>query len=290
MMDAGVAAFWARGGNGIASATGMTTELVFIGVEDEWQETFLAESLPAALVADSERSGAATVMKDKALLVVVEGLLDRGNKFIANDATAGKAGAIFKIDNRDRSGFVAFDGELVKRDDCIMLAADIIISNQRGGGTKDSLAHLASESESRVLRILILMIGGLVRLVDNNETKVSDGSKEGAAWADYDLRGGRLEGFLPELMADRFGLFGVEQNYIFEEVLKILDKLGGEGDFWDEQNDGFARGKLTLSELDIDISFSGASNTMQENSICGIGLYFVNDALLGGGKRVLALW
>ena len=229
-------------------------------------------------------------MEDKALLVVVEGLLDRGNKFIANDATAGKAGAILKIDNRDRSGFVAFDGELVERDDGFVLPTDVIVGNQRGGGTKDSLAHLASEAESRVLRILILMIGGLVRLVDNNETKVSNGCKEGAAWADYDLRGGRLEGFLPELMADRFGLFGVEQNYIFEEVLKILDKLGGEGDFWDEQNDGFTRGKLTLSELDIDISFSGASNAMQENSICGIGLYFVNDALLGGGKRVLALW
>ena len=53
MMNAGVAAFWARGRNGIASTAGMATKLVFIGVEDEWQETFLAESLPAALVADS---------------------------------------------------------------------------------------------------------------------------------------------------------------------------------------------------------------------------------------------
>ena len=68
-------------------------------------------------------------MEDKALLVVVERLLDRGNKLIADDAAAGKAGAIFEIDNRDRGSFVAFDGEFVERDDGFVLPTDVIVGN-----------------------------------------------------------------------------------------------------------------------------------------------------------------
>ena len=114
VMDAGVATFWTRGRNGVAGATSMAAELVFVGVENERQETFLAESLPAALIADSKRSGAAAVVKDKALLVVIERLLNRGNKFVADDAATGEASAVFKVDNRDRSSLIALNSELVE--------------------------------------------------------------------------------------------------------------------------------------------------------------------------------
>ena len=106
------------------------------------------------------------------------------------------------------------------------------------------------------------MIGWFVRLIDNNEAEVFNGGEEGAAWADNDLRSSCLKRFLPELMANGFGLLGMEQDNIFKEVLEVLDELRGEGDFWNEQNDGFARGELALGEFDIDIGFAGAGDAM----------------------------
>ena len=53
------------------AAAGMATHLVSVGVKDEWQEATRTKSLPTTMVADSERSGAATVMENHGLRVMV---------------------------------------------------------------------------------------------------------------------------------------------------------------------------------------------------------------------------
>ena len=52
-------------------------------------------------------------MEDKGLLMIIEGMLDRFDKLVANNATAGKIGAVFEIYNRGSGGFAALNGELV---------------------------------------------------------------------------------------------------------------------------------------------------------------------------------
>ena len=76
MVNAGIAAFGASGGYGIGTATSVAAHLEFISMENERQEAGVAEGLPAAMVADGERGGAATVMKNHGLGVVVERVLN----------------------------------------------------------------------------------------------------------------------------------------------------------------------------------------------------------------------
>ena len=76
VMNAGVMTIWAGGRNREVSAASVTTELVTVGVENEWEETVGTKRLPATLVADGEWCGAAAVMEDEALLMMIKGLLD----------------------------------------------------------------------------------------------------------------------------------------------------------------------------------------------------------------------
>ena len=99
-------------------------------------------------------------------------------------------------------------------------------------------------------------------LVNDNEAKVLNWRKEGRAWADYNLRLGRFEGFFPDLMANRFGLAGVQDSDILKMRLKIAYDLRGEGDFWHENNDGLPLRKCMLGEFDIDVSFAAASDAV----------------------------
>ena len=96
-------------------------------------------------------------------------MLNRFNKLIADDATTSEAGAVFKVYNRSSSGFIALDRKLVEGDDGLVLLADIVIGDKRGGGAENGLAHLASKTKGGILRVLILVVSRLVGFVDNNE-------------------------------------------------------------------------------------------------------------------------
>ncbi len=54
--------------------------------------------------------------------------------------------ALLEVDDGDFSAFIAFDGELVERNDGVMLVADVIVGDEWCGAAEDSLAHLASEA------------------------------------------------------------------------------------------------------------------------------------------------
>ena len=98
------------------------------------------------MVADSERCCAATVMKDERLLMVVERILNRFDELVAEKAIVAKVFALLEVDDGDFSAFVAFDGELIKRNDSVVLVADVKVGDEWCGATEDSLAHLASEA------------------------------------------------------------------------------------------------------------------------------------------------
>ena len=75
--------------------------------------------------------------------------------------------------------------------------------------------------------------------VDNDEAELFDGCEEGGTGADDDLGLVAMENVFPCEMTSSFGLFAVEEGDVVEMGLEILDKLGGEGDFGDEDDGGF---------------------------------------------------
>lgn len=66
-------------------------------------------------------------------------------------------------------------------------------------------------------------------------------------------------------MARGFCLFGVEESDLSTESgFEDLDELGGEGDFWDQQDDRLVFFKGFLGELEVDVGFAGAGDAVEE--------------------------
>ena len=78
--------------------------------------------------------------------------------------------------------------------------------------------------------------------VDDDEAKVFDWGEEGGARADDDEGGAGGEDVLPDEVALRFGLLGVEEGDAREVLLEVVDELGGEGYFGDEEDGGLVFG------------------------------------------------
>ena len=71
------------------------------------------EGLPATMVADGERSGAAAVMEDHRLLMMYERIFNGGNKLIAKEAILREVGFVFEVDDVDICGSRTLNGELI---------------------------------------------------------------------------------------------------------------------------------------------------------------------------------
>ena len=65
MVDGSIMAVGAGGRDGLVAAADVAAHLVLVGVEYGGEEAVLAESLPAAVITNSERGGAATIMEDE---------------------------------------------------------------------------------------------------------------------------------------------------------------------------------------------------------------------------------
>ena len=83
-------------------------------------------------------------MENQALFAVVERLLDGFDELITNEAITSEIGAVFEVDNRNRSLFIGFDRELIERNNGVVLFADIIIGDKWGGGAEDGFCHLTA--------------------------------------------------------------------------------------------------------------------------------------------------
>ena len=219
------------------------------------------------MVTDSHRGGAAAVMEDEALLLAVQRPLNRGDELVANEAVLCELGAIFEIDSMDLGVLVGFNGKFIERDDGVVLLTEVEIRDERGGGAENGARHLGSEAKRGVFRILVLMIGWFMRLVDYDKAEFANRGEKGAAWADNELRAFGFKGFLPELMANGLGLFRVKQGDVFKILLEIADELRGESNFWHQQNNRFSFGENRFCKGDINICFARAGDAVKEQRI-----------------------
>ena len=85
--------------------------------------------MPAAFVANGHWRGAAAIMKEHGLSVVCKGGFDAFDELVAKDATFSEIATIFKVNNRDVSVFVGFNGKLIDLDDGVMAFAEIIVGD-----------------------------------------------------------------------------------------------------------------------------------------------------------------
>ena len=99
--------------------------------------------------------------------------------------------------------------------------------------------------------------------VDNDKAEILNGGKEGGTRTDDYARLLTFEGFLPEVMANGLGLFGVEQDNVFKMLLEVENELRSEGDFWDEQDKRLAFGESLFGELDIDVSLATTGDAVE---------------------------
>ena len=123
----------------------------------------------------------------------------------------------------------------------------------------------AGEAEGGIFWGALLVIGGLVSFVDNDEAEVVNRGEKGGTGADDNLGGCREEEVGPDFAAFFRGEVGVEEGdflikgivfsggavlaggivssggaVLAEGVGEDLDELGGEGDFGDEKDGGLA--------------------------------------------------
>ena len=286
-MNTGVAAFWAGGWDWISAPAGVAAHLVLIGMENEWEIAIIAKGLPATLVTDGERGGAAAVMEDHRLGMIIERLLDTLDESVAKKMAASEVGVVFEVDDSSFGGDRVFDGEFRELDDRIVLFAEVIIGNKRCGGAEDGFGHGGGEAESRVFWILILVIAGFVSLVDNHEAKVTNRGEKRRARANNNLWRGCVEGAFPEMMTDCFSLSGVKNGNVREMNLEVADELRSEGDFRDKNNCRLILCEALFSEFNIDISFAATSDTVQKDGVGSAGVNLFNGAFLGSIERVI---
>ena len=173
-------------------------------------------------------------MENHALLMVIERFLDAGDELVTEEAVTSEIRAILEVDNLDLGGFIGFNGELVELNNGVMLLADVIICDERGGGTENSAGHHGSKTECGIFWILILMVGRFMGFVDNDKTKFFHGGEDRRTWANNDAWMVAFEGVLPEMVSNGLSLFGMEQDDVLKVLFEVVNELGSEGDFRDE--------------------------------------------------------
>lgn len=151
-----------------------------------------------------------------------------------------------------------------------------------GGGAEDDGGSLDvsayhGEIAAVVFRWVFLFVSGFVFFIDEDETEVRKGGKDGGASSNYHA-GLSLADAVPFVEAFALGEGGVKNGDEFgsfaEAGLEALNGLGSEGDFGKENDDGFASGEGGLGGLEVDFGFARASDAVEENglSFCGCGL------------------
>lgn len=194
------------------------------------------ESFITAIFTDGQRSGAATVVKNQGLMVILEILLDLGEQEVAEVAVFSEISTRFEVDNRDVGGSGGLS-LFIESDEGIVASSEVIIGDEWGGGAEDTryfqvVSDKTGEAEGGIMRGVLLKIGGVVGFVDNNEAEIREGGKKGRAWANDDNWGGSVKTSFPDLMTFRFGLTRMyEDSATRKSGFKNLDELGSEGNF-----------------------------------------------------------
>lgn len=190
--NAGATTMGATGRDFFGVAADVTFEAVAVGVEDEGEMAVITEGLPTALFADGEGGGAAAIMKNQGLVAVLEVFGDGGEEGSAEITVLGELIAIFEVDEVDVGRFGGGFGFDVEADKSVFGLGEVEIGDTRGGaaleaGDFEGAGDEAGEAKSGIAGGIVLIIGGFVGFVDDDEAEVGDRGKKGGAGADDDF-------------------------------------------------------------------------------------------------------
>ena len=114
-----------------------------------------------------------------------------------------------------------------------------------------------------VARDVFLLVGVLVLLIDEDEAEVRQRREDGGARADDDA-GDALADAVPFVEALALGEVRVQHGDLVlhggEAGFEAADGLGREGNFRNEDEDGFPEIERALGGLEIDFGFAGAGD------------------------------
>lgn len=193
--EVGFVALGAGAGDGGGVVAEVADEGVGVGVEGEGEVAVGAEGLPATMITEGERSGAAAVVEDESLVVLGEVVFKGGEQGLGEIAVLQEKGAVLEVYDGGDGGFCGGFGFVIKGDEGGVLAGEVIIYEIRGGRAEDAgdfegAGDLAGEAEGGVAGGVFLVVGGFVGFVNQDKAEVVDGGKKGGAGADDDGGGG----------------------------------------------------------------------------------------------------
>ena len=115
---------------------------------------------------------------------------------------------------------------------------------------------------------VLLLVGSLVLLVDDDEAEVSIGEEQGGAHTEDDGKGAVGELPLPEFDAFVVGKLGVVDAQLFTEVFaQAVGDLSGEGDFGQEIEHLPSLGEGALDEFGVNLRFSAGRYPFEEHHL-----------------------
>ena len=146
-------------------------------MKSEREEAARTECLPTAVFADSHWSGAAAVVVDEGLIAVAEVFFDCREERIGEVAIFGEVVALSEVDDFDvgsDGGSFCLFGE---GDEGAFGLGEVEVGDERGGGAEEAgdfevAGDERGEAEGGVFGSVFLVVGGFVRLVDNDESEI----------------------------------------------------------------------------------------------------------------------
>ena len=174
----------------------MTDEAVIRLVQGHGHLAVLAAHDVAALLAGEGGVEAASIEEEDDLLVLLKSGDDGAAELLAEDAGIGAVAALFPleahIDDADEGHGLAI-GPTGHLEELILARLDIGkgLEAGRGAGKHDGAALELGPDDGQVAGVVargfILLVGGLVLLVDDDDAEVLQWGKDGAACADDDV-------------------------------------------------------------------------------------------------------
>ena len=232
----------------------------------------LAFELLAAGAAEHNGRISAAIQQDHDLLFAFETVFNFGGELARDDLlVAGLLKFLAHVDDFD-FGQRTLLHAIGKFDQRVFVFLRVVVGLERGrGGAKHNggVRHLGAHhgDVARVVsRRFLLLVGGVVFFVDDDEREIADRSEDSRARADDHARFSALDA-VPLLGALVVGKRGVQDgDFVAEDLMEIGGDGGRQANFRHEQNGGASRFEHRAHARQIDGGFPGAGNAMQQHA------------------------
>lgn len=230
-------------------AADVTNQALIGAVIGKGDSTVRALAYVAAAVALQGAGEATSVEEEDGLLSLFEALFKGGAEPVGEDGDLAFLFLFFQphVDDADERHGVCIRS-LIQAEDFVFPREGVLPAFQGGGrGAENDCAGLEGGAEDCYVAGLIagdvfLFVGGFVFFIDNDETEIRERGEDCGARA-YDDAGCAFADAVPFIEALALGEVRVEDGDLVGEVgeagFEATDGLWGEGDFRDEDEDGF---------------------------------------------------